>query len=135
MSLTILHKAMRMYVCVHAGPLGLSNPNGGHLLPFSASNSEVHLLYRDTTRVSFRVCRNGAIADFSVNLPPPTDCRQGTGAGGFSSHFDVRVSDIGQNPLSGQNFTITSGSCDNPEDGVAFAFTVPGTVGVVAVVA
>ena len=106
----------------------MSNPSGGNILPFSPSNTMVKLLLRPRTmsREEFRVCNNGSIADFKVFLSTQPHCRQGSGAGGFSTPFEVRVTYIRDVPINGRHFIITSGSCEDPQTGVTFPFTVLG---------
>ena len=89
--------------------------------------AELLLRPRTMNREEFRVCNNGSIADFIVSfLSRQPHCRLGSGAGGFSTPFQVRVTYIGDFPINGRHFIITSGSCEDPQADVAFSFTVFG---------
>ena len=111
-----------------AGPFGFTNPSGGDEIPFSTTYIRASLLYRPKrrSREDFIVCKNGSFADFVVTVLMQPHCRQGSGAGGYSTPFVVKVDYVGSFPIDGREFIITSETCEDPEAGVVLPFTIPG---------
>ena len=119
---------MYLFTIYSAGPLGLINPSGSDIIPFSPFNTTFEFLYRSEmmNREEFTVCNDGSFADFLVTVLRQPQCRLGSGAGGFSIPFKLTVVYIGFVPISGRDFIITSGSCGDPQTGNTISFTVPG---------
>jgi len=123
------YSVLKLAMCdLSLGPLGLTNPSGGHLLPLSPASNEAQLTYRPEVmeQVQFRVCGNGTVPDFLVSPPSRHQCKQGSSAGGFLFPFDVIVTYTGDFPIPEENYTITSSDkCTAQDTGVSFTFIIP----------